>query len=56
VEGYLDGNDFVMGDRPSIADCTLLAAVNFARAFAPDLVAGQAELNRWFESYGLRHL
>jgi glutathione S-transferase len=56
VAGYLADGEFVMGDRPSIADCTLLAGVNFARAFTPDLVDGPPALNRWFESYALRHL
>ena len=57
---YLDdlvgGNTFVLGDAPTIADCSLLAAFNFSRLAGTDDLHGWPNLNRWFESYALRHL
>ena len=56
VEARLKDNEFVMGERPTIADCTLLAALNFGR-FA-DLTAGDdyPNINDWYQRYALRHL
>jgi glutathione S-transferase len=56
LEARLEGNEFVMGPTSSIADCTLLAALNFGR-FA-DLSPGDDYPNvmAWFERYALRHL
>lgn len=56
--GVLDeeaaGKPFLAGDRPSIADCTLFAAVGFARFAELDLVAGHPNLRGWFERFSER--
>ena len=56
VEARLRGNEFVMGDRPTIADCTLLAALNFGRFADLDPGEGYPNLSAWYERYALRHL
>lgn len=56
VDAAIGDSEFVMGDRPSIADCTLLAAMNFARFGKLALDPGLTHLHRWFERYALRHL
>jgi glutathione S-transferase len=47
---------FVLGERVTIADCTLLAACNFARLGKLDIVHTYDNLNQWFGLYALRHL
>ena len=47
---------FVLGERPSIADCTLLAAYNFAQLGDLALFSEHANLARWANCYALRHL
>ncbi len=56
VEARLAGNEFVMGDGPSIADCTLLAALNFGRFADLDAAAGYPHIGAWYERFALRHL
>ena len=56
VEARLAENEFVMGAAPSIADCTLLAAANFARFADFDLTEGYPNLGAWFDHFALRHL
>jgi len=56
VDEQIGDSEFVMGERPSIADCTLLAAVNFARFGKLPLDPGLTRLHGWFERYALRHL
>jgi glutathione S-transferase len=56
VNQMLGNNDFVTGERPSIADCTLLAALNFARLGQLDIDGDYPHLQRWHELYALRHL
>jgi glutathione S-transferase len=53
---HLEGRQFVMGDRVSIGDCTLLAGVNFGRFFGWELPAEHEHTARWYENYALRHL
>lgn len=48
-------NKFVMGDHPTIADCTLFGGLQFATTFGWQLPAEHANLNRWFESFSIRH-
>ncbi|MEM9624383.1 MAG: glutathione S-transferase family protein [Pseudomonadota bacterium] len=55
VDSLLSG-EFVAGERPSIADCTLLAAVNFGRFGGLDITEDHPALRRWFDSYALRHV
>jgi len=56
VETRLEGNEFVMGAAPSIADCTLLAALNFGRFADLDPGSEYPNIGAWFERYALRHL
>jgi glutathione S-transferase len=56
VDAQIADRDFVVGDHPSIADCTLLAAINFARVGEVKLDPALENLNRWIDSYALRHL
>ncbi len=56
VDSLVGDGPFVMGEKVTIADCTLLAAFNFAN-FGKLPVSDEFEnLNRWFESFALRHL
>ncbi len=54
LDEKIGGNPFVAGDTPTIADCTLLAALQFAEfaqiAIDPDL----KNLHRWYESFKRR--
>jgi len=45
-----------MGDRVSIADCTLLAGINFGRFGGWDIPADHVNTLNWFETFALRHL
>lgn len=56
VNGWLGEGEFVMGAAPSIADCTLLAAINFGRFADLEAEKEYPNLQRWFERYALRHL
>ena len=56
VEARLEGNEFVVGATPSIADCTLLAALNFGRFADLDPLQDYPNIGAWFERYALRHL
>ncbi len=56
LEARLDGNEFVMGATPSIADCTLLAALNFGRFADLDPGADYPNIGAWYERFALRHL
>jgi glutathione S-transferase len=46
-----DGRPFLAGERPSVADCTLAAAFQFARFGEVELPAGHAHLAAWDERY-----
>jgi glutathione S-transferase len=48
-----DGRAFVAGDRPSIADCTLFAAFEFARMGELG-IAWPDHLMRWYEAFRAR--
>ena len=56
VEARLDGREFVMGELPSIADCTLLAALSFGRLGDFEVDDKYVNVRSWFERYALRHL
>ena len=54
VDAAIGSNKFVAGDRPSIADCTLLAALEFAE-FAQAPVDGSVKnVHRWYEDFKQR--
>ncbi|MEP6388958.1 MAG: glutathione S-transferase family protein [Halioglobus sp.] len=52
----LEGRQFVLGDRVTIADCTLLAGINFGRFGGWDIPSDHAHTRHWFETFALRHL
>jgi glutathione S-transferase len=55
LDGVLaDGRPFLAGERPTIADCTLAAAFQFARFGEVEGPAGYAQLERWDEGYRTR--
>lgn len=49
-----DGRPLLMGDRPSIADCTLQAALQFLRFIEADLIGDRPHLRAWNERYRQR--
>jgi glutathione S-transferase len=54
LDAAIDRNRFVAGDRPTIADCTLLAALEFAE-FAQAPVEGSVKnVHRWYEDFKQR--
>ena len=56
VDELVGEGPFVMGEQPSIADCTLLAGFNFANFGGLDIHHGYENLDAWFERFALRHL
>ena len=42
---------FVAGSTPTIADCTLFAALNFGRFFGVELDPTYTNIGRWFEAF-----
>ena len=53
-EQLADGRRFLAGDRPTIVDCTLAAAFQFARWGKVDLVGEYEHLARWDSAYRQR--
>jgi glutathione S-transferase len=54
LDTAIGNNKFVAGDRPSIADCTLFAALEFAE-FAQAPVDGSVKnVHRWYEDFKQR--
>ncbi|MEN8183707.1 MAG: glutathione S-transferase family protein [Myxococcota bacterium] len=52
LDGALaDGRPFVAGARPTVADCTLQAALQFARFGEVEIDAGLEHLARWDREY-----
>lgn len=52
LEGLLsDGRPLLLGDRVSIADCTLQAALQFLRYVEADLLGDRSLLRAWDERY-----
>jgi glutathione S-transferase len=54
LDGELAGRSFVAGDRYTIADVTLLCAIDFGRVVDIRIDAGQKNLQRWYESASSR--
>lgn len=46
-----DGRPFLMGEQPSIADCTLAAAFQFGRMKSVELPASHEAIERWDEAF-----
>lgn len=53
-ESLSDGRPFLLGDAVSVADCTLAAALQFARFAGIDAVASHPEIARWDNAYRAR--
>ena len=55
LEGLLsDGRELLLGDRVSIADCTLQASLQFLRYIEADLLGERSQLRDWDERYRAR--
>jgi glutathione S-transferase len=55
IEAQLrDGRPFVAGDSPSVADCTLAAALDFGRRRGVPLDSEYGEVVAWFDRYRAR--
>ncbi|MEM7220932.1 MAG: glutathione S-transferase family protein [Pseudomonadota bacterium] len=55
VDGLLaDGRPFVMGDRVTVADCTLQAALQFLRFRELEDLSAHPQAARWSEAYRAR--
>ena len=55
IDGEIGDQPFVMGDRPTIADCTLLAGLRFATFFGWEFPDTYNNLNRWMADFSARH-
>ena len=51
LDTALAGRRFVAGDRPTIADCTLLAALEFAEFAGVPLDPAYANVARWYTAF-----
>ncbi len=54
LEAIVDGNPFVAGDRPTIADCTLFAAFFFADFGKVSIPTSYQNLRRWYAAFSER--
>jgi glutathione S-transferase len=54
LDERIDGKPFVAGERPSIADCTLFAALGFAEFAGVTLDPAYANVTRWYERFKQR--
>jgi glutathione S-transferase len=54
LDAAIGSNKFVAGNRPTIADCTLLAALEFAEFAQAPVEAGVKNVHRWYEEFKRR--
>lgn len=54
VNARIDDRPFVAGERPTIADCTLFAALAFAEFAVIPIEPGCKNIARWYESFQKR--
>jgi glutathione S-transferase len=54
LDAKIGQRPFVAGDRPTIADCTLFAALEFAEATHIPFGTSLPNVRRWFEQFKLR--
>jgi glutathione S-transferase len=54
LDGLIGDRPFVCGDRPTIADCTLFAALEFAEFAGLPLDPAYANLRRWHAAFKAR--
>ena len=54
LDKRIDGQPFVCGDRPTIADCTLFAALEFASFGGIPIEPAASNVHRWWEAFKQR--
>lgn len=54
LDNIIADHDFIMGNEPTIADCTLFAALNFATFASHGIDAQYSNIHRWHESFRTR--
>jgi len=54
LDAKIGKSPFVAGDKPTIADCTLLAALQFAEFAGIEIDPKFANIHRWYESFKKR--
>jgi glutathione S-transferase len=54
LDAKIGANPFVAGDQPTIADCTLLAALQFAEFAQVEIDPKRTNVHRWYESFKQR--
>jgi glutathione S-transferase len=54
LDDKIGNNEFVAGDKPTIADCTLFAALQFAEFGQIAIDPGCKNIHRWYESFKQR--
>jgi glutathione S-transferase len=54
LDAKIGNNTFAAGDTPTIADCTLLAALQFAEFAQIPIGAEHGNVHRWYESFKQR--
>jgi glutathione S-transferase len=54
LDSYIGHNAFVAGERPTIADCTLLAALDFAEFAQVPVDPSYANVTRWHKAFKKR--
>ena len=54
LDGRIGAGPFVMGDRPTIADCTLFAACRFAEFGQVELDPACTNVHRWYRDFRQR--
>jgi len=54
LDDKIGSHTFVAGDKPTIADCTLLAAMQFAEFAQVAIDPGCKNVHRWYESFKQR--
>ena len=57
LDAELEGRPFIAGDRPTIADCTLVPCIEFARFAELDVPAvgpGYPNIRRWYDEFSKR--
>ncbi len=54
LDAKIGSNTFAAGDKPTIADCTLLASLQFAEFGQIPIDAAHKNIHRWYESFKQR--
>jgi glutathione S-transferase len=54
LDDKIGSNKFAAGDKPTIADCTLLAAIQFAEFAQIPIDPSYKNIHRWFEGFKQR--